>query len=349
MNLNLNPVTLKKLKRFKSIKRGYYSFILFTLLVILSLLAELLVNSRALALSYQGELYFPTYGDVIPGQHFGLDYEYETNYRQLQAKFEKEGKGDWVLLPPVPWNPYEQDFKPDAYPPYAPSLADRHFLGTDTSGRDVLARLVYGFRIAIGFAFITLVASYVIGVSLGCMMGFLGGRFDLFLQRFIEIWSQVPFLYVIMILVSLTKPNFGLFVGINVLFGWMGITWYMRTLTYKERARDYVMAARAQGASTRRIIFHHILPNTLMMIVTLAPFAVVGNISTLTALDYLGFGLAPPTPSWGELLSQGINNLDAIWIVSSVVVAVSLVLIMVSFIGEAIREAFDPRQFTRYQ
>ena len=178
---------------------------------------------------------------------------------------------------------------------------------------------------------------------------FLGGRFDLILQRFIEIWSQVPFLYVIMILVSLAKPNFGLFVGINVLFGWMGITWYMRTLTYKERARDYVMAARAQGATTRRIIFNHILPNTLMMIVTLAPFAVVGNISTLTALDYLGFGLAPPTPSWGELLSQGINNLDAIWIVSSVVAAVSLVLIMVSFIGEAIREAFDPRKFTRYQ
>ncbi|MFR9702305.1 ABC transporter permease [Aeromonas sanarellii] len=347
--MQLNPVTLKKLKRFKSIKRGYYSFVIFSALVIISLLAELLVNSRALAVSYQGELYFPTYGDVIPGQHFGLDYEYETNYRQLQAKLEQEDKGDWVLLPLVPWNPYEQDFKEEAYPPYAPSLTERHFLGTDISGRDVLARLVYGFRIAIGFAFIALVASYVIGVSIGCMMGFLGGRFDLILQRFIEIWSQVPFLYVIMILVSLAKPNFGLFVGINVLFGWMGITWYMRTLTYKERARDYVMAARAQGAGTGRIIFHHILPNTLMMIVTLAPFAVVGNISTLTALDYLGFGLAPPTPSWGELLSQGINNLDAIWIVSSVVAAVSLVLIMVSFIGEAIREAFDPRKFTRYQ
>ncbi|BCS48997.1 peptide ABC transporter permease [Aeromonas jandaei] len=345
----MNPVTLKKLKRFKSIKRGYYSFILFTLLVLVSLLAELLVNSRALVVSYQGTLYFPTYSAVIPGRHFGFDYDYETNYRQLKSRFAHEQKGDWVLLPPVPWNPYEQDFKEDAYPPYAPSLSDRHVFGTDTGGRDVLARLVYGFRIAICFAFIALVASYAIGVTVGCLMGFLGGRFDLILQRFIEIWSQVPFLYVIMILVSLTKPDFSLFVAINVLFGWMGITWYMRTLTYKERARDYVMAARAQGAGTGRIIFHHILPNTLMMIVTLAPFSVVGNISTLTALDYLGFGLAPPTPSWGELLSQGINNLDAIWIVSSVVAAVSLVLIMVSFIGEAIREAFDPRPFTRYQ
>ncbi len=176
----------EKLKRFKSIKRGYYSFVIFSVLVVISLLAELLVNSRALAVSYQGEIYFPTYGDVIPGQHFGLDYEYETNYRQLQAKLAQEAKGDWVLLPLVPWNPYEQDFKEEAYPPYAPSLAERHFLGTDTSGRDVLARLVYGFRIAIGFAFITLVASYVIGVSIGCMMGFLGGRFDLVLQRFIE-------------------------------------------------------------------------------------------------------------------------------------------------------------------
>ena len=187
MTMNLNPVTLKKLKRFKSIKRGYYSFIIFSILLILALLAELLVNSRALVVNYQGELYFPTYGDVIPGQHFGLDYQYETNYRQLQTRFAEAGKGDWVLLPPVPWNPYEQDFKQDVYPPYAPSLADRHFLGTDTSGRDVLARLVYGFRIAIGFAFIVLVASYLIGVSIGCMMGFLGGKFDLFLQRFIEI------------------------------------------------------------------------------------------------------------------------------------------------------------------
>jgi len=129
--MNLNPVTLKKLKRFKSIKRGYYSFVIFSVLVVISLLAELLVNSRALAVSYQGEIYFPTYGDVIPGQHFGLDYEYETNYRQLQAKLAQEAKGDWVLLPLVPWNPYEQDFKEEAYPPYAPNLAERHFLGTD--------------------------------------------------------------------------------------------------------------------------------------------------------------------------------------------------------------------------
>jgi len=347
--LTLNPLTCKKLRRFRSIKRGYYSFLLFCLLVLLSLLAELLVNSRALMVSYEGHWYFPTYGAEIPGRVFGLDYDYETNYRQLQQRFIQQEQGDWVLLPPVPWNPYEQDFREGVYPPTPPNLEQRHLLGTDNTGRDVLARLVYGFRIAIGFALLTLMASYGIGVAMGCLMGYLGGRFDLLLQRLIEIWSLVPFLYVIMILVSLTAPSFGLFVGINVLFGWMGITWYMRTLTYKERARDYVMAARAQGAGLLRILVHHILPNTLVMIVTLAPFTLVANVSTLTALDYLGFGLPPPTPSWGELLSQGTKNLEATWIVASVVVAVSSVLIMVSFIGEAVREAFDPRKFTRYQ
>lgn len=349
-----SSVTQKRLQRFCSIRRGYYSFWLLLLLILLSLLAELLVNNRALLVHYQGQWFFPTYGEVIPGQHFGLDYAYETNYRQLQRKLAAEpasaqGLGDFVVMPPIPWGPLEEDLREGSYPPFPPSLSERHLLGTDTMGRDVLARLVYGFRIAIGFASLTLLLTFGIGVSVGSLMGFLGGRFDMLLQRFIEIWSMVPFLYVIMILVSLTEPSFGLFVVINVIFGWMGVTWYMRSLTYKERARDYVLAARAQGAGTWRILWFHIMPNTLMMIVTLAPFYLVGNISTLTALDYLGFGLTPPTPSWGELLSQGTKNLEASWIVLSVVGAIALVLVMVSFIGEAVREAFDPRKFTRYE
>ncbi|WP_116475687.1 ABC transporter permease [Zobellella maritima] len=344
----ISELTRKKLRRFRAIKRGYYAFCLFAFMVLLALCAELWANNRALLVKYEGRLYFPTYGAVIPGDTFGLGYRYETNYRELKTAL-AERPDDWVLLPPVPWSPYEQDYSAGSFPPNAPSLESRHFLGTDSSGRDILARLVYGFRTAVGFAFIALTASYTIGVIIGCLMGFWGGKFDIIFQRFIEIWSQVPFLYVIMILVSLTQPNFTLFVAINVLFGWMGITWYMRTLTYKEKARDYILAARAQGAGLFRIIIHHILPNTLVMIVTLAPFTVVANISLLTALDYLGFGLAPPTPSWGELLRQGVNNLDAPWIVASVVTAVSLVLITVSFIGEAIREAFDPKHFSRYE
>lgn len=345
---NIDPITRKKIQRFRSIKRGYYSFLILLSLVAVSLFAELFVNSRALIVCYEGQLYFPTYAAVKTGEQFGLDYQYEVDYRFLQKKFQQEDDGNWVILPPVPWNPYEQDFSAVTPPPNPPVFSDKHFLGTDISGRDVLSRLVYGFRIAIGFALLTMVLCFAIGVTIGSLMGYYGGKFDIISQRLIEIWSMVPTIYVIMIMVSILRPNFMLFVGINVLFGWIGMTWYMRTMTYKEKARDYVLAARAQGASTARIIFKHILPNTMVMIVTLAPFAIVGNITQLTALDFLGLGLMPPTPSWGELLQQGKSNLDAYWILVSVVGAIVLVLTMVTFIGEGVREAFDPKKYTRY-
>ncbi|NOI68114.1 ABC transporter permease subunit [Vibrio sp. 99-8-1] len=345
--IELDPVTYKKIRRFKQIKRGYWSFIILSCMLILSIFAELLINSKALVVRYQGEYSFPIVSDVKLGSDFGLGYSAEVNYRQLKAHFQKQDNGDFVLLPIVPWNPYEQDFSGD-YPPVSPNFESKHYLGTDVIGRDVLARLVYGFRIAMGFALITMIISYSIGTAVGCAMGFWGGKFDLIVQRLIEIWSMVPFLYVIMILVSIIQPTFTLFVLINVLFGWMGMTWYMRTMTYKESAREYVLAARAIGATTSRILFKHILPNTMVMIVTLAPFTIAGNITALTALDYLGLGLMPPTPSWGELLQQGKSNLDSPWIVISVVVAIVSVLVMVTFIGEAVRAAFDPKKFTRY-
>ncbi|EGQ7936363.1 ABC transporter permease subunit [Vibrio vulnificus] len=343
----VSPLTQKKIKAFKNIKRGYWSFIVLATLLVLSLFAELLVNSKALIVKYQGDWFFPVISDVRSGIDFGLDYASEADYRVLQKKFAQADEGNFVLMPIVPWNPYEQDFSGD-FPPTAPNAETKHYLGTDVIGRDILARLVYGFRTAMGFALVTMAISYAIGTVVGCAMGFFGGKFDLFVQRLIEIWSMVPFLYVIMILVSITQPTFVLFVAINVLFGWMGMTWYMRTMTYKESAREYVMAAKALGASTMRILLHHILPNTMVMIVTLAPFTIAGNITALTALDYLGLGLMPPTPSWGELLQQGKSNLDSPWIVSSVVTSIVAVLVMVTFIGEAIRAAFDPKKFTRY-
>jgi len=345
--LTLNPLTTKKIKRFKAIKRGYWSFVILSFLLVLSLFAEVLINSKALLVRYNGAYSFPVISDVKAGTDYGLSYSNEPDYQAMKTQFMAQAGDNFVIMPIVPWDPYEQDFSGD-YPPTAPSLKDKHFLGTDVIGRDILARLVYGFRTAMGFALLTMVISYTIGTAVGCAMGFFGGKFDLLIQRFIEVWSMVPFLYVIMILVSITQPTFTLFVAINVLFGWMGMTWYMRTMTYKESAREYVMAARALGASTSRIIFHHILPNTMVMIVTLAPFTIAANITALTALDYLGLGLMPPTPSWGELLQQGKSNLDSPWIVSSVVTAIVLVLIMVTFIGEAIRAAFDPKKFTRY-
>ncbi len=346
--MSVSPLTLKQWQRFKSIKRGYYAALAMAALLAMSCAAELLVNNRALIVSYEGRLFFPTYGAFIPGTTFGLGYDYETNYRDLRALFAENGAG-WVLMPPVPFNAFENDLRESAYPPYPPSIATRHFLGTDTTGRDVVARLVYGFRIAIGFSMVLLLCNYLIGVAVGCAMGFWGGAFDLFFQRVIEVWSNVPFLYVIMIVASIMVPTFWTLTFVMVLFGWMSMTWYMRTSTYKEKARDYVMAARALGASSTRIVARHILPNTVSVIVTFIPFSIASGITALTALDYLGFGLLPPTPSWGDLLSQGTDNLDSPWIVTSVVSAMIVILLMVTYIGEAVREAFDPKRFTYYE
>jgi microcin C transport system permease protein len=349
MRFRLNPLTLSKWNRFQSIRRGYVSLLVMLLMILLSLGAELLVNSRALVVHYNGRLYWPTYGNPLPGTTFGLDYQHETNYRELARRFAREGGDNWILMPPVPYNPYENDFRNSPVTPAPPSLGDRHLCGTDASGRDVLARLVYGFRIAIFFSLALLVMTFVTGISIGSAMGYFGGAFDLIFQRLIEIWSSVPNLYVIIIIASVVIPNFWILLFILWAFGWMGITWTMRTVTYKERARDYVLAARALGASHGRIIFRHILPNTVSIIVSYVPFQVAGGIVSLAALDFLGFGLPPPEPSWGELLQQGWANLSAWWLSGSVVSAMVLTLVLVTFIGEAVREALDPKLHTTYE
>ncbi|MBU4317158.1 MAG: ABC transporter permease subunit [Proteobacteria bacterium] len=347
--MRLNPLTIKKIQRFRSIKRGYYAFLLLFLMILISLFSEAFINSRAMLVKYEGRFYFPIIGNMIPGTTFGLGYDYETQYRELSKKFKVENKGNWVLMPFVPFNPYENDLRDGKYPPFAPDFKARHFLGTDMVGRDVLARLAYGFRTAIFFSLGLLLVNYASGVSIGCAMGFFGGKFDLFFQRIIEIWSNVPFLYVVIILSSIMIPNFFMLIGLMAFFGWMGMTWTMRTLTYKEKAREYALAAKALGATDARIIFKHILPNTLSVIVTFAPFSVSSGIISLTSLDFLGFGLPPPTPSWGELLSQGWSNMGAYWIVGSVIFAMTLTLLLVTFIGEAVREAFDPKLHTTYE
>jgi len=345
----LNPVTRRKLKRFISIRRGFWSFLIITGLILFSFAAELFINSRALAVRYQGTWYFPTYGHMIPGTTFDRDYQYETDYRELKDLFQQAGQGDFVILPPVPYNPYENDLRLNQYPPFPPSIKDRHFLGTDNVGRDILARLVYGFRTAILFSFFLLMINYTIGIFIGCAMGYFGGRFDLFFQRIIEIWSNIPFLYVIIIVSSILVPSFMILLLIMAFFGWISITWVMRTMTYKEKEREYVLAVRSLGASHFRIIFRHIIPNTISVIVTYAPFAISSGIVALTSLDYLGFGLPAPTPSWGELLSQGWQNMEAWWISASVVGALVVTLMTVTFAGEGIREAFDPKQHTIYE
>ena len=349
--IKLNPLTTKKIARFKTIRRGYYSLILFVIFLIIALFAEVIVSNRALLVKYNGSYYFPSYGAIIPGKTLGMDYEYETNYRELAKRFSIETENDnFVILPIVPYNPYENDLKNNTFPPFPPSFSESHYLGTDKTGRDVVARLVYGFRIAIFFSIILLVVSYLIGISIGCLMGYLGGKFDLFFQRIIEIWTNIPYLYAIIILSSIVNPSFISLLGIMIFFGWISMTWYMRTATYKEKSREYVLAARALGASNSRIIFKHIIPNTVSLIITFVPFSIAGSITALTALDYLGFGLPPPTPSWGQLLSEGSEyTIDAAWISISVISALVVVLTMVTFIGEAIREAYDPKMHTTYE
>lgn len=349
MFFNFSPLTVKTWNRFRSIRRGYWSALILLVLLLLSCFAELIANNRALLVYHDGEVFFPTYGAIIPGKRFGLEYEYETNYRDLQARYQETGSDNWVLMPIIPYSPFETTVSEGSYPPEPPDFSDQHYLGTDIAGRDIASRLIYGFRIAIFFSLILLTINYAVGIALGCMMGYWGSAFDLFFQRLIEIWSNIPILYVIMIIASIMTPNFMLLVLIMVMFGWMSMTWYMRTATYKEKARDYVLAARALGASTPRIIFKHILPNTVSIIITFIPFSVVSGISALTSLDYLGFGLPPPTPSWGEMLRQGTDNLHAPWISVSVVSTLVFVLTMVTFVGEAVREAIDPKKHSVYE
>lgn len=377
--IRIDPLTMKRLNRFRRIKRGYYSFLLLVGLFVLSLVAELIANDRALMVNYQGKMYFPTYR-WIPMEVFGQEDEYgfddvEADYwllqsemRELKAEFKEtlaasgmteaqlleaeprfKRKDGWVLMPPIRFDPFEPDFTYDSPPPNAPD--SKHFLGTDGQGRDVMARLLYGFRISMVFALLLVLLAQGIGTIIGSLQGFLGGTFDLISQRVIEIWGTLPFLFVVVILASLFSVNVVVLVFIFGFFNWITITYYMRTEMYREKTREYCLAAKSYGASNWRIMTRHLLPNCLTPLVTYTPFFVIGAIFSLTALDYLGYGLPPPTPSWGELIQQGMqsDNRDKVWLSVSPFVAISFTLTLVSFIGESVREAFDPKQYARYK
>ncbi|HSG91304.1 MAG TPA: ABC transporter permease subunit [Pseudomonadales bacterium] len=357
--MRLNPLTVRKLRRFREIRRGYYSFVALIALLLVSFAAELLVNDRALVVRHEGAWHFPVYGDVETGDVYGLtgtEGRTPVDYQMLAERFEAAAGDDFVVMPPVPWGPYGNDVSGGIIRSEPPDASRKHYLGTDTTGRDILARLLYGFRTAMLFALAFTALTYLIGVSLGCAMGYFGGLFDLLFQRVIEIWSNIPFLYMVIIVFSVIPGTFSIAARISillmimVLFSWTGLTYYMRTETYKEKSRDYTAAAQVLGASTARIIFTHILPNTVSTMVTFIPFTVVSAITAITALDFLGWGLPAPTPSIGELLKQGTANLTtAPWIVTSAFVTLVSILTLVTFIGEAIREAYDPRKFTYYR
>ena len=351
----MNPITRRRLSRFRSIRRGYWSFVILVGIVITSAFAELWINNRALIVSYGGKLYFPTYGSEFTGETFGENYLYEADYRALQEKFAEPGNPNWVLMPLIPYGPNESVYRDGSFPPYPPSIVREHYLGTDPLGRDIVARLIYGFRIALGFSLALMVFTYLLAIAVGCAMGYFGSWVDLFGQRLMEIWSNIPFLYVVIILASTIPPNvgsnmrIGSLLAVMVVFSWVGMAQYMRTAAFREKTRDYIASARVVGAGPVRIILRHLLPNTLSIVVTFIPFTVAAGITSLTALDFLGFGIPPPTASWGELLQQGTQRLDAPWIVSSTFFGMVLVLVLVTFVGEAIREAFDPKKFSYFR
>ena len=441
-----NPLTLRRFSRFRSIGRGWTSFLLLILLLVLAMLDQVLVGKRALAVKYEGNWYFPAFREEgYRDKEFGGTEDQEVNYRKLYAEFRESKSGNKVFLPPVPWDPtFDSDdvqrsplveidgklhrsgkreayngqatqFREDnpeirvrtarfrkglrdgstslydakgdytgreewsagslvqtnvegeagnapagswhelIYPPAPPSFQSRektHLLGTDSKGWDIVAQMYGGLQVILKAAFFYIVLTYGIGIVMGCLEGYYGGWFDIVSQRIAEVLSNVPFLLVVMIITS----NIGLerVTLINVLlifclFSWITVATYLRTSTYKEKARDYVAAARVQGAGTARVIFRHILPNAISTLVTLLPFSVAGLASLLTALDFLGFGLPERYPSWGRLLEDGTSNLNSPWIVSSVFGMLVFVLLVITFIGEAIREAFDPKKYTTYQ
>ena len=343
----MNESILKRRwKKFKTLKRGYYSLVTLTVLYALSFLLPILINNRALIVKYDGSLFFPVFSGYISGKEFGQDVPGEAKFRKLKDQFAGQtGSSNWVLMPPYPYSPYE-DITTEGNKMYEPP-SRKHWLGTDNTGRDVFARLCYAFNISISFALILTLINYVIGVLIGGAMGYFGGKFDLIFQRLIEIWSSLPMLFVIIILSSILKPSFLLLIGIYTLVNWISMTYLMRAEFYREKSRAYVAAALSMGQSNFKVMFKHILPNSLVPIITYFPFAVVAGITALVGLDYLGFGLSPPTPSWGQMLDVGLQNIRKWWMVFAPVTAQFLTLLCIVFIGEGVREAFDPKVYSR--
>lgn len=334
-----SELTKDRLKRFKKIKRAYYSLWILGIAFLLSLFSEFIANDKPLYLRYQGRSYSPVlffYSD----QTFGGRYKTEADYFALKEdeQFNKEG---FMIFPLIPHSPLHSYLDIDEPPPHPPS--GTHWLGTDAVARDVLARLLYGFRICMVFALSLMVISAVLGVIIGGVQGYLGGKVDIVVQRLIEIWSSLPFLYVVILVGSIYGSSFILLLLIMVIFQWIGLSYYMRGEFLKLKNMTYVKAAKALGTGPVRILFQQILPNALTPVITIMPFSLIAGITALTALDFLGFGLPPPVPSWGELLSQGLNNLYAPWIAVSTVAALFITLLLATFIGEGVREAFDPR------
>jgi microcin C transport system permease protein len=327
--------------RFKRNRLGYWSLLIFACLVGLSLMAELISNDRPLLVRYEGSLYVPIIKDYSE-KTFGGDFETSTDYLDPFIRDRLAKPGNWAVFAPNPYGYKTLNYFAKQPNPSGPS--GDNWLGTDDRGRDLLAQLIYGFRVSVLFALALTTTGVLLGIVTGAIQGFFGGKTDLAFQRFIEIWSSIPELYLLIIFSAVFAPSMALLLILLSLFGWMGLSDYVRAEFLRNRQLDYVRAARALGVSQWQIIVRHLLPNSMTPVVTFLPFRMSGAILALTSLDFLGLGVPPGTPSLGELLSQGKNNIDAWWISLSTFVVLVLTLLLLTLMGDALRDALDPRK-----
>jgi microcin C transport system permease protein len=365
--IELSPINQRRLDNFRANKRGYWSFIIFVICFTLSLFAEFIANERPVLVSYKNELLVPVFKDY-PEEKFG-GFLAHTDYRDPVIQKEIEANG-WMIWPPIRYSYKTHNLdlpRPAPSPPtwlltpeecaraatrkLGPDKPHRgcadiewNWLGTDDQGRDVAARLIYGFRISILFGLTLAIISSIVGIFAGAVQGYFGGRIDLVSQRFIEIWSSLPHLYLLIIISSIITPSFFVLLGILLLFSWVSLVHVVRAEFLRARNFEYVNAARALGLSNPRIMWRHVLPNAMVATLTFLPFILNGSITTLTSLDFLGFGLPPGSPSLGEMLLQGKSNLQAPWLGLTGFAVIAFMLSLLVFIGEAVRDAFDPRK-----
>jgi microcin C transport system permease protein len=335
----ITPLTRRRLDQFRANRRGFWSLWLFLVLFGVTLFAEFIANDRPLLIQYDGGWYMPVF-HAYPETIFGGVFPSEADYHDPEVNKLIEAKG-WIVWPPIP---YRYDTITSAPGPYPAPPSSQDWLGTDDQGRDVLARLIYGFRISVLFGLALTVSSSLIGVAAGAIQGYFGGIVDLGLQRFIEVWSGLPALYLLIILASLVQPNFWWLLGLMLLFSWTTLIDVVRAEFLRARNFDYIRAARALGMPDRQIILRHVLPNAMVATITFMPFVLNTSITTLTSLDFLGFGLPPGSPSLGELLAQGKANLQAPWLGITAFLTLAVMLTLLTFVGEAVRDAFDPRK-----
>ncbi|MEB4674764.1 microcin C ABC transporter permease [Enterobacteriaceae bacterium G50] len=336
----LNPINQARWARFRHNRRGYWSLWIFLIIFVCSMCSELIANDRPLLVQYKGSLYMPLvkeYSEQTFGGQFATAADYQDPWLRKQLS-----ENGWVLWAPVRYGATTIDFNTDLPFPSPPSA--QNWLGTDANGGDVLARILYGTRISILFGLMLTICSSVMGVAAGAIQGYYGGKIDLWGQRFIEVWSGMPTLFLIILLSSVVQPGFWWLLAITVLFGWMSLVGVVRAEFLRTRNYDYIRAAQALGVSDRSIIFRHMLPNAMVATLTFLPFILCSSITTLTSLDFLGFGLPLGSPSLGELLLQGKNNLQAPWLGVTAFLSVAVLLSLLIFIGEAVRDAFDPNK-----